>query len=90
MRGRYRPEKIRALCEYLVPTMKLKQGDSIVDHGCGPGLYCSQLAQKGLRLTGIDRSKNSIAYAKDHDKDTNYILSSYLNRLEQTNLRLLY
>lgn len=75
----YRPEKIRAICNYLVQTMKLNQGDSIVDIGCGPGLYCSQLAQKGFRLTGIDRSENSINYAQDHDKDTNYILSSYLN-----------
>lgn len=75
----YKPEKIRAICKYLEQTMKLKQGDSIVDLGCGPGLYCSQLASKGFRLTGIDRSENSIHYAKDHDKNTNYILSSYLN-----------
>lgn len=75
----YRPEKIRAICKYLVQTMELKQGNSIVDLGCGPGLYCSQLAQVGFRLTGIDRAENSIAYAQDHDKDTNYIVSSYLN-----------
>lgn len=75
----YRPEKIRAICEYLVQTMKLKKNDSIVDLGCGPGLYCSRLVEKGYCLTGIDRSENSIHYAQDHDKNTNYILSSYLN-----------
>ncbi len=75
----YRPEKIKAICEYLIQTMGLKNGDLIVDLGCGPGLYCSQLVQKGFHLTGIDRSENSIHYAKNHGKDTNYILASYLN-----------
>lgn len=75
----YKPEKIRAICKYLVQTMKLKQGDSIVDLGCGPGLYCSQLAQAGFRLTGIDGSESSIRYAENHDKDANYIYANYLN-----------
>ncbi len=74
----YRPEKIQAICEYLVRMMGLKKGDSIVDLGCGPGLYCSRLAQRGFHLTGIDRSESSIHYAENHDKDTNYILASYL------------
>ena len=75
----YRPEKIRAICEYLIRAMKLKSGDSVIDLGCGPGLYCSRLAQQGFRLTGIDRSENSIHYARNHDQDTNYIIASYLN-----------
>lgn len=75
----YKPEKIHAICEYLVRTMDLRNGDSIVDLGCGPGLYCSLLVQNGFRLTGIDRSENSIRYARNHDKNTNYILASYLD-----------
>lgn len=76
----YKPEKIQAICEYLIQTMGLKSGDSIVDLGCGPGLYCSQLGQKGFYLTGIDRSENSICYARNHNHDqhANYILASYL------------
>ena len=75
----YRPEKIRAICEYLTRAMGLKRGDSMVDLGCGPGLYCSRLAQKGFLLTGIDRSENSLSYARSHDKETNYIRASYLD-----------
>ncbi|TEB15233.1 hypothetical protein Psfp_02270 [Pelotomaculum sp. FP] len=77
----YKPEKIQAICEYLARTMGLKNGDSLVDLGCGPGLYCSQLVQKGFHLTGIDRSENSICYARNHNhnKLVNYILASYLN-----------
>ena len=75
----YRPEKINAICKYLVQTMNLKKGDSIVDLGCGPGLYCSRLIQKGFHMTGIDSSENSIHYAEHHDKDTNYVYASYLN-----------
>lgn len=75
----YRPEKIDAICENLVRTMQLKDGDSIVDLGCGPGLYCARLSQRGYRMTGIDRSENSIQYAKEHDTRTHYIRGSYLD-----------
>lgn len=77
----YKPEKIQAICEYLIPTLGLESRDSIVDLGCGPGLYCSRLVQKGFFMTGIDRSENSIEYARNHNhgKHADYILASYLN-----------
>ena len=78
----YRPEKIQAICEYLIRAMNLKNGDSIVDLGCGPGLYCSRLVRQGFCMTGIDRSENSIRYARNHDENTDYILTSYLNPFE--------
>ena len=31
----------------------------IADFGCGPGLYTTQLAEKGAKITGIDFSKRS-------------------------------
>ncbi len=37
---------------------------SILDLGCGPGLYTEKLARKGHQVTGIDFSANSIDYAK--------------------------
>ncbi|MBU7006576.1 class I SAM-dependent methyltransferase [Phosphitispora fastidiosa] len=77
----YKPEKIQAICGYLIRAMGLKNEESIVDLGCGPGLYCSRLVQKGFYLTGIDRSETSICYARNynHDEHANYILASYLN-----------
>jgi SAM-dependent methyltransferase len=38
---------------------------SILDLGCGPGLYTSRLAELGHKCTGIDFSTASIAYARD-------------------------
>jgi len=58
-----RPETIRRITEWLVQALGLKPGDSLIDLGCGPGLYAVQLAQHGLRVTGVDFSQNSIQYA---------------------------
>ena len=39
---------------------------SILDLGCGPGLYCELLSEHGHRVTGVDFSERSIAYAREH------------------------
>jgi len=79
----YQPSKLRAICDYLPSMMKLKENSLIVDLGCGPGLYSVLLAQKGFNVTGIDRSENSVRYAKEHHKagKASYICGSYLNPL---------
>lgn len=38
---------------------------SILDLGCGPGLYAERLSLKGHAVTGIDISRSSIRYAKE-------------------------
>ena len=56
---------------------------SILDLGCGPGLYLERLAEMGHRCTGIDFSENSIAYAskqaKEKGLEINYIHKDYLH-----------
>ncbi len=42
----------------------LKPGSSILDMGCGPGLYAEHFAARGYDVTGVDVSANSIEYAK--------------------------
>lgn len=42
----------------------IPRGASILDLGCGPGLYCERLSSRGHAVTGIDISKRSIKYAK--------------------------
>lgn len=42
---------------------------SIVDYGCGPGLYAERLARKGFNVTGIDFSNHSIQHAKRSAKN---------------------
>jgi SAM-dependent methyltransferase len=55
---------------------------SILDLGCGPGLYCERLYQKGMQITGIDFSQRSIRYAREQaalkKMDIRYVSSDYL------------
>jgi SAM-dependent methyltransferase len=44
----------------------LRPGDRVLDLGCGPGLYCSRLAERGLLMTGVDISERSLDYARRH------------------------
>jgi SAM-dependent methyltransferase len=58
-----RPQVIEQTVQWLVSHLTLQQGDSILDLGCGPGLYCERFSRYGLAVTGIDYSHRSIAYA---------------------------
>jgi len=55
---------------------------SILDLGCGPGIYTEKLAELGHKCTGVDFSKNSISYAKNQAEkkglEINYICQNYL------------
>jgi len=53
-------------------------GSKILDLGCGPGLYTKRLSDASYDVTGIDYSRSSIAYAKEHDTKTKYIYRNYL------------
>ncbi|AIC93063.1 class I SAM-dependent methyltransferase [Shouchella lehensis] len=44
---------------------------SILDLGCGPGLYSEKLAEKGYSVTGIDFAENSIEYARKEAEKKN-------------------
>lgn len=57
----------------------IPSNSKILDLGCGPGLYTKPLSEKGYQVTGFDLSRRSIAYAKDHDAKTTYILGNYLD-----------
>jgi len=59
-----RPETIEREVGWLVSRLGLAPGMKVLDLGCGPGLYCSRLARRGLDVTGVDFSPSSIAYAK--------------------------
>lgn len=55
---------------------------SLLDLGCGPGLYAERLARKGYRVTGLDFSQRSIAYARQSAEaqglSITYLLDDYL------------
>lgn len=49
--------------EWLNHRFDLGANNRVLDLGCGPGLYASALAELGTYVTGVDFSKNSLAYA---------------------------
>ena len=49
--------------ECLMELLDLKEGDSLLDVGCGPGRHSNLFAEKGLNVTGIDISKEFIRIA---------------------------
>ena len=77
-----RPETIDRSVAWLVETLGLREGDAVLDLGCGPGLYAARLAERGLRVTGIDYSRRSIAYAtqvaEERELDIAYRYQDYL------------
>jgi cyclopropane fatty-acyl-phospholipid synthase-like methyltransferase len=69
--------------EWLVRHLGIGPGVSVVDFGCGPGLYTSRLAKRGAEVTGIDFSPRSIEYARDQagklGLKIDYLNESYLD-----------
>ncbi len=68
---------------WLVDTLALSAGDTVLDLGCGPRLYASRLARRGLKVTGVDYSRRSITYATQTAREQNLdITYRYQNYLE--------
>jgi len=69
-------ETINKEIEHLVSSNILKQGNRVLDLGCGPGLYSSKLCEKGMEVTGVDISKRSldfaVRYAEEKELDIDY------------------
>ncbi|NOR18059.1 methyltransferase domain-containing protein [candidate division WOR-3 bacterium] len=67
---------------WIIKKSALQKGDKILDLGCGPGLYCTRFAERGLTVTGIDYSKRSIQHAKEYATSKKlkieYIYKDYL------------
>jgi len=77
-----RPETIKKSVDWIIATLGLNPGHAILDLGCGPGLYTACLAERGLRVSGVDYSRRSInyavQYAAEHHLDIDYRYQNYL------------
>ena len=76
------PEAIQRVVDWLITTLGLRPGDPVLDLGCGPGLYAARLAERGLKVTGVDYSRRSIDYAtqysREHHLPITYRYQNYL------------
>jgi SAM-dependent methyltransferase len=77
------PETIDRSVGWVIETLELKVNDTVLDLGCGPGLYTSRFARAGLQVTGVDYSHSSIDYASRYAHEQNLnIHYRYQNYLE--------
>ena len=76
-----KPETIESSVAWIAETLGLAAGDTVLDMGCGPGLYSAKLAARGLVVSGVDISPRSIAYARrfaeEHGLSIDYRCQDY-------------
>lgn len=80
-RASRKPATIRRTVRWLAeqyPAVK-----SVLDLGCGPGLYTNEWQQAGLQVTGIDLSSRSITYAQAQNPYVDYRVGNYLDLVEE-------
>lgn len=81
-RDYYEAERfIDAMYSYLKPTKNAKA----LDAACGRGRHSIYLNKKGLDVTGIDLSQQSIAYAKKFENDRLHFYEHDIRNLLVTN-----
>ncbi|MBN1896001.1 class I SAM-dependent methyltransferase [bacterium] len=68
-----------AAVERFLLSLVREPGSRILDAGCGTGLYCNALAQKGHDALGIDLDPAMIDYAKTHYPDARFKVMDLMN-----------
>ncbi len=51
--------------DFLIPALGLEPGMRVLDVGCGPGRHAYVLAERGIRVHGIDVSRRFVDLAND-------------------------
>ena len=73
---------IRRSVEWITSRFGLSEKSSVIDFGCGPGLYTLPFAERGARVTGVDFSGRSIqsavSAAGKKGLSIDYVLCDYL------------
>jgi len=68
---------------WIVKHFGVGESTSIIDFGCGPGLYAGLLAECGAAVTGVDFSRRSLEYARKVASEKGlrikYVCQNYLD-----------
>lgn len=71
-----RRESVLKITDFILTHAK--PGGSLLDLGCGPGVYTSLFHEKGFQVTGIDFNKASVEYAIQEHADIRYLCGDYI------------
>lgn len=55
--------------EQVIALLDLASGASVLDMGCGPGRHSLELAERGFRVTGVDRTSMYLEEARRRAQD---------------------
>ena len=69
--------------EFFDRYVKNWRGLEVLDVGCGGGFTCEYMAQKGARVTGVDRSAASIETARRHARDSGLPITYHAGSAER-------
>lgn len=74
---------IEAETDLIIKLTELDSTKSVIDLGCGPGLYVKEFAKTGAKVLGVDLSSRSVNYANENIKpaftNVNFIEMNYLD-----------
>jgi SAM-dependent methyltransferase len=78
-------ETIEAEASFIIGSTGMGNGKTVLDLGCGPGLYVKEFAKTGAKVKGIDLSARSIDYADENIKPERHnVTFAKMNYLDMT------
>ena len=73
---------VRQSVQWIATAAPVLKYRSLLDLGCGPGIYAELFDEAGYRVTGLDLSERSVSYAREsaqaHNRQITYHLRDYL------------
>lgn len=74
---------IEAETDFIIKATGMDSSKSVLELGCGPGLYVKEFAKTGARVVGVDISERSLDYADKNIKprfgNVDFIRMNYLD-----------
>ncbi len=77
----YQKKGFRRMLADLRAQGALKEGDRILDLGCGTGAMCSVISDEGFSVSGADASQKMISVARKKDPSVTYTVADVTETL---------